>query len=207
MRSSVITGAGRKRPEGRTENAVMRITKDPYFDWLCISVGLDKRLPGANYIRLAQELHQMEFRAKLPADANRGMDGMQLRVDFMRMHGDYGTATNRGGCTMLELMVALSKRMNFLMDGNEKRHRTAYYFYTLLRNVGLDKVTDDRWDMMHGEFFTDDAVYRIIDRQYEANGRGGFFPLKYPKEDQRGVELWYQMQAWLNENSDMELDF
>ena len=187
-------------------NPEVRITKDPYFDWLCLTIGIDGRVQGRNYIQLARALHETEFRAKLPADNNRAMDGMHLRVDFMQTHGAYGTATNRGGCTMLEMLTAIAKRMSFLMYGNEKRHQTGYYFRTLLKNLGLDKLTDDRWDMVNGDFFTEDAVYRVVDRQYEWDGKGGLFPLKTPRGDQRGVEIWYQMQAWLGENSDINLD-
>lgn len=185
----------------------MRGGTDPYFDWLCILIGIDRRTYGRNYGMLVRTLHETEFRARLPADTNRGMDGMQLRVNFMETHGPYGTSTNRGPCTMLEFLVGLSKRMSFLMAGNESRHHTEYYFWRLIDNLGLGKLTDDRWEYMNGEFFVEDAVYRVLNRAYDADGRGGLFPLRNPKEDQRGVEIWYQMQSWLGENSEIELGF
>ena len=178
----------------------MRSLKDPYFDWLCIMIG------NRNYMELARSLHQTKFRAKLPADQNRGMDGMHLRVDFMERHGAYGTATNRGPCTMLEFLIAIAKHMSFLMHGNESDHRTAYYFWILIKNLGLDKCTDENWYSRNGEFYVEDAVNRIIDRQYDRNGVGGLFPLRNPMQDQRGVEIWYQMHAWLGENSEIALD-
>lgn len=164
-------------------------------------------IKNRNYFELARALHMYEFRAKLPADKNRGMDGMQLRVEFMQRHGEYGSATNRGGCTILELLVAIARRMSFLMHGNSSDHRTAYYFWVLIRNLGLEKLTDENWYSSSGDFFVEDAVWRITDRQYDRNGKGGLFPLKHPMEDQRGVEIWYQMHAWLGENSDIDLDF
>lgn len=178
----------------------MHSSNDPYFDWLCIMIGC------RNYTELVRSLHKREFRARLPADQNRGMDGMHLRVDFMERHGSFGTSTNRGGCTMLEFLIGIAKHMSFLMHGNESDHRTAYYFWVLIRNLGLNKCTDDNWYIMNGDFFVEDAVNRVINRQYDRNGNGGLFPLRHSSQDQRGVEIWYQMHAWLGENSEIALD-
>jgi hypothetical protein len=40
---------------------------------------------------------------------------------------------------------------------------------------------------------------RVIRREYEPDGTGGFFPLQNPLEDQTQVEIWYQMAAYINE--------
>lgn len=205
MKSSGITEAGLRRSEEASKTTVLG-KEDPYFDWLCILVGIDGRSTRRNYGYLARALHRMEFRAKLPIDQNRGMDGLQLRVEFMQLHGEFGSATNRSACTMFEFLIALAKRMNFLMHGNEQNHYTEYYFWILLRNLRLDKLTDDKWGYMNGDFFVEDAVYRVVDRQYNPNGDGGLFPLKNPGADQRGVEIWYQMQNWLSENCDLDMD-
>jgi hypothetical protein len=47
-----------------------------------------------------------------------------------------------------------------------------------------------------------ETLDRVIYRNYESNGHGGFFPLEDPDEDQRRVELWYQLNAYLNERED-----
>ena len=175
---------------------------DPYFDWLCIVVGIKKGSIHENFRRLAKELHENEFHAILKMDANRGADGMQLRVEFMNEHGEWGTATNRGPCTMLEFLVALSIRMSFLTGGEGNGRQTEYYFWRMMDNLKLSRITDDKWDYMNGEFFVEDAVWRINERQYSADGSGGLFPLRSLHGDQRGVEIWYQMNAWIMENSD-----
>jgi hypothetical protein len=41
---------------------------------------------------------------------------------------------------------------------------------------------------------------RLNRRLYTTSGYGGLFPLEEPKEDQRKVEIWYQMMAYLGEN-------
>ena len=88
------------------------------------------------------------------------------------------------------------------MHGEGHSH-TEFYFWRLICNLGLIKCTDDRWVNMNGEFFVDDAVYRVNERCFCADGDGGLFPLRHYERDQRGIEIWYQMQAWLMENSDV----
>lgn len=183
----------------------MRGTTDPYFDWLCILTGIDHRIQGRNYGNLAQALHQQAFRAKIHIDSNLGMDGMQLRVEFMQRNGPLGSSSNRGPCTMLEFLIALARHMSFMMSGNKSGHHTEYYFWTLIRNMGLDKLTDDRWEYLNGDFHVEDTVWRILSRNFDSDGSGGIFPLKYPKEDQRRVEFWYQMHAWLSEHCEIDL--
>ena len=173
---------------------------DPYFEWLCILAGAQTTHRG--YSELLSYLHEKVFRPKLAMDTNRGNDGLQLRVDFQSEHGPWGSSTNRGPCSYLEFLLGLSKRMSFLMHGEGNSH-TEYYFWRLIVNLGLIKCTDDHWYEMNGEFFVDDAVYRVNERVYSGDGRGGMFPLSRPSRDQRGVEIWYQMQAWLMENSDV----
>lgn len=179
----------------------MRGTSDPYYDWLCIMIGVNGNFNRRNYTELVSSLHSMEFKPRMAIDSNRGADGLQLRVEFMNEHGAWGSATNRGPCTMLEFMVALSRRMSFLTSGEGNHGMTEVYFWKLIENLGLSKVTDDKWHYVNCEFFVEDAVWRVNERQYNADGNGGLFPLKRPNKDQRTVEIWYQMNAWLIENS------
>lgn len=173
---------------------------DPYFDWLCILTG--GKTAHVGYSELLDCLHEKVFRPKMAMDINRGNDGLQLRVDFQNEHGPWGSSTNRGPCSYLELLIGLAKRMSFLMHGEENGY-TEFYFWRLIANLDLIKCTDTRWNSMNGEFFVDDAVYRINERCFCADGSGGLFPLRRYERDQRGVEFWYQMQAWLMENSDI----
>lgn len=150
-------------------------------------------------------LHGIDFKPCMERDENRAGDGIQLRVDFMNAHGPFGSATNRGPCTMLEFLVSLAGKMNFLMYEEDNPHRTEWYFWKLIRNLGLRKFTDDHWDECHGEFFVEDACDRVLNRKYMYDGDGGLFPLRHPQQDQTMVEIWGQMHAWLGENSDIDL--
>lgn len=181
----------------------MRGTNDPYFDWLSIIIGLNKNYSRRNYIQLVTTLHATEYNPLLPLDNNRGIDGLQLRVEFMNEHGAWGSATNRGPCSFLEFLVGVSRRMSFLMYGEGNHTGTEFYFWKLIDNLGLTKCTDDRWEYINGEFFVEDAIWRVNQRQYSYDGSGGLFPLRNPKEDQKNVEVWYQMNQWLIEQSDV----
>lgn len=182
-----------------------RQTGDPYFDWLCIKIGVNPNNPRRNYGEMVRMLHGINYIPVLEMDENRATDGIQLRVDFMDIHGPYGSSTNRGPCTMLEFLIGVAMKMNFLMGEEENHHRTEWYFWRLIRHMGLRKFTDDHWNYDNGELFVEDAVDRVINRKYLPSGEGGLFPLRGYYEDQTKCEIWKQMQYWLSENSDIDL--
>lgn len=178
---------------------------DPYFQWLCKKVGIPAR---KEYRKLAAELHELIFRPgnAIETDANRANDGLQLRVEFMGRYGAKGSSSNRGPCTMLEFLIGLARRMAFIMGSEENDLHTAHYFWAMIFNLRLGKLDDDRFDDLNGEFFTQEAVDRVLYRTYEADGSGGLFPLRNCRTDQRKVEIWYQMQNWLLESGDVEME-
>jgi hypothetical protein len=65
-------------------------------------------------------------------------------------------------------------------------------------NVELKQYNDRR---SYREDTIQDVLDTIIFRTYKYDGRGGLFPLREGKEDQRRVELWYQMCAYILENT------
>ena len=178
---------------------------DPYFNWLCVRVKitpLKKR-----YFEMARTMHSIRFQPIIfETDENRANDGLQLRVEYMQKYGVKGSAGDRGRCTMLELLIALSKRMSFLMGTESDPHQTAKYFWKMIENLGLEKYDDENWYSLNGEFHVLDAMDRIIRYNCDADGKGGLFPLKWIGGDQRKREIWYQMQNWLNENAENLLE-
>lgn len=182
-----------------------RRTNDPYFDWLCIKIGINPNNPNRNYSKMVTMLHGINYIPMMAMDENRANAGIQLRVDFMNRHGLYGSSTNRGPCTLLEFLIALASSMNFLMGNDDNPHHTEWYFWRMIRNLGIRKFTDDYWESFNGELYVEDAADRIINRQFGRNGEGGLFPLKGDYGDQRRTEVWQQMQYWLGENSDIDL--
>lgn len=178
---------------------------DPYFQWLCYRVGI----PGKrHFLRMAEELHELIFRPgdQIETDKNRANDGLQLRVEFMTRYGVSGSAENRGPCTMLEFLIGLAQRMSYVMGTDDNDLHTAHYFWAMIENIRLGKLSDERYEELNGDFFVQEAVDRILFRTYEWNGDGGLFPLKHCRHDQRKTEIWYQMQNWLLESGDVEVE-
>jgi hypothetical protein len=96
-------------------------------------------------------------------------------------------------CSVLEMLIALAQRAAF-EDGGTIRD----WFWEMLSNAGIHmaETTDKNFDKNVAskvEFI----LKRVMDRRYGWNGYGGFFPLNHPKEDQRKVEIWYQLNAYL----------
>lgn len=191
--------------EKMTETGFVQDTHDPYFQWLCKRVGIPRKKP---YLKLAAELHTLIFRPgdAIETDKNRANDGLQMRVEFMEHFGPQGSSANRGPCTMLEFLIGLCRRMSFVMGTDENDLHTAHYFWKLIDNLRLMKLDDDRYDELNGDFFVGEAVERVLYRNYAWDGNGGLFPLDRCVHDQRKVEIWYQMQQWLLESGDVEME-
>lgn len=166
-----------------------------YFRWLYSQVSNVKlRNPSRTYWSLLKLLHTKEFVWIVPNDDNRLEDGRLLRVEFVETNDIQDVDPNWKdlGCSMLEMLIGLSRRLWFEDDLPADE-----WFWHLLENLGLNGFTDrGGWD----EQDVDEVLNVVIWRLYEPDGRGGLFPLMDPHEDQREVELWYQMSEYLLEN-------
>ncbi len=152
--------------------------------------------PSQTYWKLLKQLYTKEFVWIIPNDDNRMEDGKDLRVEFIREEGLVLVDPDwlNLGCSVLELVIGLSRRLAFDLDGEP-----AYWFWQLIDNLGLGRY-NDKSRLMRKRI--DAILDNLIFRQYRYNGDGGFFPLKYAKEDQRRVELWYQLCAYVLELMD-----
>lgn len=171
------------------------MTQD-YFVWLCELV--DDRYAPYSYDILLLDLAKTTFEILIPNDMNRCMDGVNLRYEYAAENPEFFEKDlSREPCSLLEMFVALARRMNYELSGNEpdEHDRTPRYFWEMIANLGLD-VYDD------AHYSTEDVreIIRIfLNRDYAYSGKGGLFPLRWPDRDQRDVELWYQMNAYLQE--------
>lgn len=165
-----------------------------YLEWLSGQVGDSVFNRNRTYWRLLKQLHDKEFVWVVPNDDNRVADGRDLRTEFVEHEGLTGVDPGwiNMGCSMLELIIALSRRLAFEAEG-----RPRVWFWHLLRNIGLH-----RWDdsiRIFPQEAIDTVLETVIWRQYKPDGVNGLFPLKYPREDQRKIELWYQLSAYVLE--------
>jgi hypothetical protein len=167
-----------------------------YFQWLYEQVAdPEQDLTFWNVLRV---LYTTQFAWHVPNDENRVGDAKALREKFIDTQGIRLRRSDREwaemGCSMLEVMVALAERLEFLTD----KGRVHYWFWVLMGNIGISEFDDSRYEAGLEEH-VQDVLEMVIQRYYEPDGRGGFFPLKRPREDQREVELWYQLSEYVTE--------
>lgn len=166
-----------------------------YLPWLYSKVaGVRVRNPRKSYWNLIRTLYTKEFIWWVPNDDNRVEDGRDLRSEFIRDHEDIVVDEDwmELACSFLEMLIALSRWLSFEAEGEPRD-----WFWHVLRNLELDTY-NDAVDLEKDEI--DDILDRVIWRQYDPDGSGGMFPLRNPQQDQRQVEIWYQLNRYLLEN-------
>lgn len=169
---------------------------DEYFHYLCELIDIDRFEKQVSYRKLLRHLHNIEFTWFIPHDDNRADDGIQLRRDFAMDRNDSRLAHYIGGpCSVLEMMVALAVRCEkTIMDNALMGDRTGQWFWDMIRNLGLSSMRDSRFDIE----YVDDSVARLLNRDYEPDGRGGLFTVKNCRHDMRKVEIWCQLSWYLD---------
>lgn len=170
---------------------------ESYFLWLCSLVDHD---PEKDYSELLKELHSIEFSeqtAKLiPNDHNRISDGLDLRDRFCKDEDVPYSEWMDEPCTFLEMLIGLSYRMEDTMGGDYDS-----WFWVIIENLDLDGMSNEAYsDLGDSKRMIDEIISDVLKRKYSKDGSGGLFPLKEPDKDQRKVEIWYQMSAYLVEN-------
>lgn len=170
--------------------------RNDYFMWLCQLANMDEM-----YEELANEMFSRKFQVLIAHDENRAADGKKLRSDYAEDNQYIRTSEQElndiiGDCTVLEMLIALAKRMDYELD-NGDRSDPSIYFWEMLSNLQLDTFIDDIWPNVAA--LADDILNTLVNRTYEPNGSGGLFPLTRPVSDQRYTEIWYQMFAYLDE--------
>jgi len=166
-----------------------------YFKWLVLQIG-DASVDDIEPV--CTLMHQKEFVWFVANDDNRIQDALDLRLEYLYEEGlpVPSEALRLVHVSVLEVLVALSRRMSFFMDGEPYM-----WAWVLMEHLGLHKyrgrITPKRRENVDQKL--DDLVWR----RYDADGTGGFFPLAWPNEDQRKIEIWYQMQNWIGEQHPM----
>jgi hypothetical protein len=167
-----------------------------YFTWLYSQVAdTTIKTPSRTYWGMCRQLYTKEFVWFVPNDDNRIEDGKDLRYEFVddQKLNDVDESWLHLGCSMLELLVGLSRRLAFEAEGQPRD-----WFWRLIRNIGLQNFSDSNPFHMTQEE-VDEILNRVIWRTYEKTGHGGLFPLMNQHKDQRQVELWYQLSSYVLE--------
>lgn len=165
-----------------------------YLAWLYRQVASDRlKNPSRTYWTLLRQLFTKEFIWIIPNDDNRVEDGRDLRIEFLEENGLYEVSSEwmELGCSFLEMLIALSRRLAFEADGSSVR-----WFWTLMENLNLSTY-NDRTPIPLGE--VDNILDTVIWRTYSPDGSGNLFPLKNATHNQQNVEIWYQLSAYVLE--------
>lgn len=167
---------------------------DLYLTWLYRQVGgrsIRAKDPRRTYWNLMRQLYGIEFLWFVPNDDNRAEDGRDLRSEFMADQVIFDADPDWLGldCSFLEMLVALARRLSFEAEGAH-----GLWFWHLIQTLGLIACTDAS---AYSESEVAERVEAVILRTYEPSGLGGLFPLRGDVPDQRDVEIWYQLSAWL----------
>jgi hypothetical protein len=172
-----------------------------YFNWLYNQVvGVWDVNSPVSYIGVCTHLHAIEFDDRVPNDDNRRKEGEELRDEFIAAHSEiieieeYTELVGLGRASLFEMLIALARRADYIVEVGPRT-----WFKSFLDNLGLTRYNDARHRPQD-----DVRIERILrtfnQRTYSRTGKGGLFPLKDPKSDQRSTELWFQMAAFMREN-------
>lgn len=169
---------------------------DPYFSYIS---DLALKRDRGNYKKLLIALHSFPFEYILDLDENREIDGLELRMEYIRSHShfkyDLENLYFERPCSVLEMMVALSKRCHdTILNPEDGKERTNELFSLMLTNMGLIDCTDENYNQSK----INKAVMRMLNRTYTAEGDGGLFYIPGIKDDMRKVELWYQAMWYID---------
>ena len=168
--------------------------EEVYFNWLYSKVAsTDNPTPSLTFYTLFRDLHTTEFVFLVSGDDNRAQDGLDIRKEFLRESFlKQDPAWSSVGCSVLEMLIAFSRRAAFETDRTERE-----WFWTFLENLHLSELSDATTGISNR---VRDILDVFVWRTYRRNGRGGMFPLRNPKQDQRELQLWYQLNDYLVEN-------
>ena len=169
-----------------------------YFVWLCGMVGLGaEEDPPPIMVEVAKKLYSIQFYwdEKIVRDENRSEDAKELRVIFSSDQRPVyvGDEFYNAPANVLEVFVSLAERC-FFQTGKSR----ADWFLRFVYNLGIMSVVHTSMPS-HFEEYIELAVDRWMSRKYEPDGSGGLFPLQHALEDQRQIEIWYQMSAYIIE--------
>lgn len=164
---------------------------DRYLEWLYSQVATVKsRRSSKTHWGLLKQLYSTEFTWFVPHDENRAADGCALRMEWAhetRSFPDHDWLNL--GCSFLEMLIGLARRLEFQTDDP-----SAFWFWHLIDNLGFLEYHDRS---NYSENYVAKRTSVVCKRTYDQLGNGGLFPIRNPDQDQRKVELWYQLCEYI----------
>lgn len=163
-----------------------------YKEWLLDSIGFEKR----GYDILMEQLHATPFTYSIPMDKNRENDGLYLRLDFCKEKGlNPHSLDFYEECSVLEMLVALSIRIENEYIGDPMNLHPEEFFWKMLQNLELDRENNRKIEGGR----VGSILRTWLDREFKWNGVGSPFPIgqKWKKTDQRKLQIWDQAMEYI----------
>lgn len=194
----------------RTNYARHRSSEQEYFEFLCSIVETSSTDPRDTHFLTLEILHDIPFEVVVRKDQTRLEDGLALRDEFLRAnpHIKKWAWLRTKPCTVLEMLIALCRRAEDLVDGGGDEG-ARIWFWQLLDNIGCAQYVDAYFatDRVYGEIIRK-QIERVVSRSYDGRGNGSLFPLRgAPTTGRRNIpnayqrmELWYQLMNYIADN-------
>lgn len=158
-----------------------------YLESLVVRRTKSKKHPFGDLLSI---MHDKEYVWIVPNDDNRIADGIDIRLEWADENG--AEEVDSSWASFLEVLIGLSRHLAFFTGESAEG-----WAWQLVTNLDLHTRTDRLFNKDERE--VDEILDACIWRTYSTNGQGGFFPLNHPHQDQKEVEVWYQLQAYLKE--------
>lgn len=166
---------------------------ESYFNWLCAKV---RKNPAPVYYDLFRILYKTEFIWTHGMDKNRADDGRELREFFSTAaYIARDEQWFREPCSVFEMLIAFADRVEFQTDVPLKE-----CFWEFIENLHLEEF---RRISKSDEAKVRDILDTWMYRMHDYSGEGGLFPLRNPVQDQRKVEIFYQLFDYLRDKGFM----
>ena len=177
-----------------------------YIEWLLSKVS--SKETEVDYSTLFNILYQTSVNLEnmKELDSNRYQDGRMLRFRFeterandilgIFSQDDLRRFEDRP-CSMLELLIALSLRMEEQIIGNLRYgDRTGQWFWEMLTNLGVGYMTNERFNNVEYRR----CVSNFMNYAYDPDGKGCLFRSEHKTiAEMTMLDVWYQMHEHLKD--------
>ena len=170
-----------------------------YFSWLTQIVNDNYYLKGRDPSKLLRYLYDTEYFYTNSVDSSREEDGLGLRHTFALERGIPALTCDEmmkgKNCSVLEMLVALAIRAagRVFNDPKDPEPLTGKFFWNMVNTIGLDSMINN-FDAKE----TDEKLLRMMQHNYEPNGKGGLFYIPNCSFDMREESIWFQLSWYLD---------
>lgn len=161
--------------------------QNDYVDWMKHRIQFD----DSYYDYLLGCLDDIRFYCHIDSDYNRAEDTKMLRYEYEQ---DTGEVID-GEPSVLEVLVSFAIRIDNEYIGDASNPRPYDIFWEMLCNLKLNK---------HENCNNSGRIEMIaniwMNRQFRPDGLGSIFPMKHTTRDQTRLDMWSQMNEYIDEN-------